>query len=82
MDNSDSSSHPVGSKAPNTLGLYDMSGNVAELFWSGFSGDCRGRGGYYTAKACDCVVASGTFSSSKTSHFQEWGFRLAQSIVE
>jgi formylglycine-generating enzyme required for sulfatase activity len=28
FDNSDMKTHPVGSKAPNSLGLYDMSGNV------------------------------------------------------
>jgi formylglycine-generating enzyme required for sulfatase activity len=30
IDNAGSSSHPVGTKAPNGLGLYDMSGNVDE----------------------------------------------------
>jgi formylglycine-generating enzyme required for sulfatase activity len=29
-DNSSSSTHPVGGKAPNELGIYDMSGNVWE----------------------------------------------------
>ncbi len=32
-DNSGKKTHPVGTKQPNELGIYDMSGNVEELCW-------------------------------------------------
>lgn len=35
-DNSDDMPHPVGTKQPNELGIYDMSGNVYEWCFDGF----------------------------------------------
>jgi len=38
-ENSSITSHPVATKEPNSLGLYDMSGNVAEWCWDYFNPD-------------------------------------------
>ncbi|OHE63062.1 MAG: hypothetical protein A2001_15510 [Treponema sp. GWC1_61_84] len=41
--NSDGTTHPVGGKMPNELGIYDMSGNVFEFCW-----DWEYSNGFYT----------------------------------
>jgi len=73
-DNSGSTTHPVGTKAANELGIYDMSGNVWEWVWDIYgsypggsqtdphgatSGSFRvSRGGSWNLDAAYCTVSS------------------------
>jgi formylglycine-generating enzyme required for sulfatase activity len=50
-ENSGNTTHPVGLKAPNILGLYDMSGNVWQLCWDFY-------GSYGSAPQIDPLGAS------------------------
>lgn len=54
--------HIVATKAPNELGLYDMSGNIAEMCLDyrgvSFGQICAIRGGYYASTANDCKVTA------------------------
>lgn len=66
-DNSGKQTKAVGTKQPNELGIYDMSGNVMELCWDGYdrgyyakspSSDPRGPWGYFTVHRGGCMGLS------------------------
>lgn len=95
VGNSGGKTHPVGTKAPNELGIYDMSGNVSEWCSDWFddyssssqtntqgpsSGSFRVyRGGSWRNDATDCRTTSRSISYPSDIYYN-LGFRLVSSF--
>ena len=93
--NSSKKSHQVGLKSPNRLGLYDMSGNVAEWchdFYNYISpteetnptGPLHGnfkvfRGGSFTSPSEDCTVSKRDYTEPDST-FKDIGFRVVRTV--
>lgn len=85
--------HIVGGKAPNSLGIYDLSGNVAEWCWEMIVVDVLQtdgsyiqqthrirHGGAFNKSAEECAIATIT-TKAPTSKDKDSGFRIVKTAV-
>ena len=78
--NSSYQTHDVKTKSPNELGIYDMSGNVAEWTTSTYSGGYRFYGGAFPHLADNCKVEYYSYNNANTKAY-DIGFRLCATTI-
>ncbi|MGI6198000.1 MAG: formylglycine-generating enzyme family protein [Candidatus Cloacimonadaceae bacterium] len=97
VDNSGGKSHPVGTKEPNAIGTYDMSGNIKEWCWDWSGGYYSSsqtnptgpdtgmwrvlRGGYWDDPANWCKVFF-RYADKPVRIEHNYGFRVCRSKVD
>jgi|GEM_PF-1143988 len=95
-DNSDDKTQEVGKKAPNELGIYDMSGNVYEWCsdrWGSYSSSAQTNPYNSTAGSYNRVIRGGCYygnavdtrvayrdNPSSTDTYTDVGFRIARTV--
>ena len=71
-------SWPVGSKAANELGIYDMMGNVVEWCWDVENSGRRLRGGSFDSSA-STLSATGHYGAPDSTYFNQ-GLRIVKKV--
>jgi formylglycine-generating enzyme len=83
LQNNHCKTKPVGSKLPNELGIYNMSGNVREWCWNWHTNktDAKGRvlkgGGWIGSDYCCELIFQGNFATNGKG--SDTGFRVCRS---
>jgi formylglycine-generating enzyme required for sulfatase activity len=71
---------PVARKAPNEIGVFDMSGGMNEWCWDSNGEFRRFRGGSWSGGETYCAVASRQLSYDHAGRYGDFSFRLARNI--